>query len=199
MTQRIRPRRTEVRRNLLAAAQEVFLTDGYAASSVADIAARAGYTKGAVYSNFGGKPELFAEVCQAEFGATTTRLLSDLITDRSATLVPQQAAVRLAQLAIAQAPLQAAASEFRTLAQRHDNIATIYAGMRRDQLDLLTTELHRQHLLGPDRPISDYRPISVLLLGVMHSLSLEHRAAPEQFPEALLADALIHLIEGLLP
>jgi len=58
MTARRRPTREETRRRVLAAAHEVFTTRGIEAASVADVAAAAGLTKGAVYSNFRSKNDL---------------------------------------------------------------------------------------------------------------------------------------------
>jgi AcrR family transcriptional regulator len=47
---------------LLSAARELFGLNGYAATSIEEVAARAGVTKGAVYHHFGGKATLFQEV-----------------------------------------------------------------------------------------------------------------------------------------
>jgi AcrR family transcriptional regulator len=47
------------RRRLLDAARTVFLRDGFHGTTVDQIAAEAGFTKGAVYSAFAGKADLF--------------------------------------------------------------------------------------------------------------------------------------------
>jgi AcrR family transcriptional regulator len=52
-------RQAETRGELLAAAARVFARRGYDAASVAEIAEEAGYSHGAVYSNFEGKQDLF--------------------------------------------------------------------------------------------------------------------------------------------
>lgn len=57
-----RPRRADVRRRVLDAALEVFSERGYEASSMDQVAAHAGFTKGALYSNFSSKEELFLEL-----------------------------------------------------------------------------------------------------------------------------------------
>lgn len=57
--------RAQTRADLLIAARDRFLEVGYAAASLEDIADRAGYSKGAVYSNFVDKPNLCREVLQA--------------------------------------------------------------------------------------------------------------------------------------
>jgi AcrR family transcriptional regulator len=54
-----RPRRATVRRRLLDAALKVFAEFGFESASVDQVAAAAGLTKGAVYSNFAGKDDLF--------------------------------------------------------------------------------------------------------------------------------------------
>jgi AcrR family transcriptional regulator len=60
-----RERRTEHTRNLLVdAAQEVFAAKGFGAASLDDIAAAAGYTRGAIYVHFSAKEDLFLAVHQ---------------------------------------------------------------------------------------------------------------------------------------
>lgn len=55
-------RQEQTRAELVDAAKNRFLTHGYAATSLEDIAEDAGFSKGAVYSNFGSKPTLCREV-----------------------------------------------------------------------------------------------------------------------------------------
>ncbi|MCC8405471.1 TetR/AcrR family transcriptional regulator [Paraburkholderia sp. MMS20-SJTN17] len=52
----------QTRERLLDAAQATFMKKGFVATSVEDIAAAAGYTRGAFYSNFRSKTELFLEL-----------------------------------------------------------------------------------------------------------------------------------------
>ncbi|WP_144108218.1 TetR/AcrR family transcriptional regulator [Paraburkholderia sp. BCC1886] len=52
------------RAKLISVAQTLFTRDGYAATSLDQIAETAGFSKGAVYSNFEGKEELFLEVLE---------------------------------------------------------------------------------------------------------------------------------------
>jgi len=57
----------QTRERLLDAALEVFSRRGYSAASVDEIAAEAGYSKGAVYSNFSNKEELFLALIDRRF------------------------------------------------------------------------------------------------------------------------------------
>jgi AcrR family transcriptional regulator len=60
--QRRRAKVDATRASLLAAARKLFAERGFEGASVGDIAAEAGFTKGALYSQFGSKEELFAEI-----------------------------------------------------------------------------------------------------------------------------------------
>ena len=60
-------RREMTRRHLLDAAAAVFARDGFHGASLDDVAATAGFTKGAVYSNFKSKEDLFLAVLDDHF------------------------------------------------------------------------------------------------------------------------------------
>lgn len=57
-------RQAETRLRLLDAAEQVFLRRGLQGSSVEEITAEAGFSRGAFYSNFKSKDELFVELLQ---------------------------------------------------------------------------------------------------------------------------------------
>ena len=57
-------KQAETRTRLLDAAERVFLRRGLQGSSVEEITAEAGFTRGAFYSNFKSKDELFVELLQ---------------------------------------------------------------------------------------------------------------------------------------
>ena len=66
-----RPGRAAVRRRLLDAALEVFAERGYASANLDQVAAAAGLTKGAIYSNFASKDDLFFAMSAASGTGTT--------------------------------------------------------------------------------------------------------------------------------
>jgi AcrR family transcriptional regulator len=57
-------RQAQTAGELIDAAERLFTRHGFHATSVADVAAEAGYTTGAVYSNFASKEDLFLTVYQ---------------------------------------------------------------------------------------------------------------------------------------
>ncbi len=71
---------------MLAAARETFVDQGYHAASLDLIARRAGYSKGAVYSNFASKESLFLETMERE----VRRLLEGRVSLTATATTPEE-------------------------------------------------------------------------------------------------------------
>ncbi|WP_175976940.1 TetR/AcrR family transcriptional regulator [Burkholderia sp. BCC1047] len=67
-------RRDATRERLIDAARAIFAEKGYAAAGVEDIAAAAGYTRGAFYSNFRGKADVLFELLRRDRDAAAAAL-----------------------------------------------------------------------------------------------------------------------------
>ncbi|MBP3222689.1 MAG: TetR/AcrR family transcriptional regulator [Actinomycetaceae bacterium] len=63
-----RPKRADVRKKILDSALEIFLSDGYEKASLSKIATHAGFTKGAIYSNFNSKQALLSSAWEEKIG-----------------------------------------------------------------------------------------------------------------------------------
>lgn len=74
--QQLRTQETQAR--LLDAAEEVFVRDGYEAAQLDEIAARADRSKGAVYTHFKSKEDLFLALFEHRTRAYINRLMMDL-------------------------------------------------------------------------------------------------------------------------
>jgi AcrR family transcriptional regulator len=72
-------RREQTRQEPVSAAEECFVSRGFHASSVDEVAERAGYTKGAVYSNFASKEDLFFAVYERRVEQVLTEVVPGLI------------------------------------------------------------------------------------------------------------------------
>src|ERR1700690_2612439 len=80
---------------LLAAARTVFLERGYPGASVEQIADEAGFSTGVVYSQFGGKAELFLALLEAriaERAAGNSRAVEGLAGDQGIARLLEHAA-----------------------------------------------------------------------------------------------------------
>jgi AcrR family transcriptional regulator len=71
-------RREQTRQELISAAEACFVGLGFHASSVDQVAERAGYTKGAVYSNFASKEDLFFAVYERRVEQVLTEVVPGL-------------------------------------------------------------------------------------------------------------------------
>lgn len=198
---RARPPRREVRDRVLEHATEAFLRDGYAGVKVIDIATAAGFTKGAVYSNFGGKPGLFSAVWSERFEAIAGFALgrSELIRSgrpREEILaeVARELAVRLTET-----PGWATAlGEFRLLAVRDPEVARTYAELSARQLDGLAGQL-REHGDAIGLPGDfDHAVAAYLILTAATSLALEHAAAPAVTDRDRIEQCLAELLIKVL-
>lgn len=130
--QRRRPLREETRERILDAAVALFFEVGPTAATVDAVAARAGLTKGAVYSSFGSKDELFAAVVER----LPTLLLTDVLQGATSRADAEAALRRLGELVATVPPPETATAgihELYAIALRNptarDTIATWIAGM----------------------------------------------------------------------
>jgi AcrR family transcriptional regulator len=125
-------RRQETRTRLLDAAIEVFAEEGLQGASVEAVCARAGFTRGAFYSNFSSKEQLFLALLEREFEhraadlAEKARELEPTLRERSGCISPAEAARYIAEFF---APARDATAwfvleaEFLLLAMRDPSIA----------------------------------------------------------------------------
>jgi AcrR family transcriptional regulator len=69
-------RTAATRKKLLAAAEKIFARSGYEAARLEDIAATAGYTRGAFYANFDSKEDIFFALLEAWVSETVGSVAS---------------------------------------------------------------------------------------------------------------------------
>jgi len=154
------------RESLLVAAQEMFERLGYHRASVDAMAEAAGLSKGAVYSQFGSKDELFLAVIERNSAvrrdalASATKSANELVT-----------LIRLAnEQASSSLPWQAAVIEFRVHAWRDEALSRRYAELHRTTIDGMTRlieDFYERTATDPARP-----PIELAHVGVMISAGL---------------------------
>ena len=200
-TTRVRPLRADVREQIVAAAGEEFAERGYAGTSVAQVAARAGFTKGAVYSNFGGKPELFAAAMQAYFTEAVVGAFADAL--RAAAAVTDRPPARAMAHALAENVLlgerwPTLLGEFRSVVAAEPALRDLYGELRVAQRAQLVDALRRAGEQVALRPDLDLEVAATLLLTCVHGLSVERLAAPAAIPTALVEGLFAHVLEGIL-
>ena len=200
-TTRVRPLRSDVREQILAAAGEEFAERGYVGTSVAQVAARAGFTKGAVYSNFGGKPELFAAAMQVYFAGAVVGAFADALGAAAATSDEQPAramAHALAENVLLGERWPTLLGEFRSVVADEPSLEPVYAELRTTQRTQLVDALRRAGEQVPLRADLDLEVAATVLLTCVHGLSVERAAAPGSMPTALVEGLFTHVLDGIL-
>ena len=197
-----RPRRADVRARILQAAAGVFLQHGYAESKLSDIAAEAGFTKGAVYSNFGSKPQLFCAVFAERTASVTGIALTESgVLDAHYTVEQTVAAIAASLTAqVTQGSgWPTALAEFRALAVRDEAVRAAYTQLRLRQRTQLEQQL-RSLAVALSLPADfDYPVAANLLLTLTNALATESAASTDATPPALIETTLARLVQSLLP
>ncbi|MBR6459060.1 MAG: TetR/AcrR family transcriptional regulator [Actinomycetaceae bacterium] len=175
-----RPKRDDVRVSILNAAADVFLDEGYERASLARIATRAGFTKGAIYSNFGSKTALFMEVWEEQVRQnavveTLTELandandVDDLLDRLSSALTDYIPTLQPWEILIAQV---------RMLARTNPEVASIYKRVFDERIEKVV-EATRQHPSMKHLSEKQLRIFAIALISLMNSLCLERAAHPD--------------------
>jgi len=177
------------RRKLLDAAKRIFAQDGFEAARLEDIAARAGYTRGAFYANFESKEDIFFALFEEW---VCERIESVTIAMRKhSDPVEKLAALRThyAKLATDRS-LVLISMEFKLFALRHPEAhARLRSKHRRVRAYFgeLFSELMRE--LDKKIPIG-YPAASACLGAVAQGLLLEHLIDPKTLSDADIGHAL---------
>jgi AcrR family transcriptional regulator len=178
---------------LLAAARRVFLQRGYHGASVEQIADAAGFSTGVVYSQFGGKADLFLALLDAridERAADQLTVADGLAGDPGLLrLLEHSASVDRAELEWGLLVI-----EFRVHAAREPELGRRYAAAHRRTLrglEQAVTALYQRAEEPPPLPPPD---LARLLMTISAGDKLEEAAEPGSYTATRLAGLLARLI-----
>jgi AcrR family transcriptional regulator len=187
----------QTRRRLLEAATRVFRRRGYRGASVEAIAAEAGYTVGALYSNFERKDDLLLALLEEEIGAITKRVVAAAAEADDAIEKLRRGALEWMAVLDEEREFYVLLIEFWTLWVRDPELrrehAERFAALRR-ALGQLVEEQTRQ--LGLYLRLSP-EEVGAAVVALADGLALQHLADPEAFSDDLLATLLATLIPAL--
>lgn len=193
VTVRTRPRRDEVRARVLAAARTVFAERGFAGASTDQVAAAAGFTKGAVYSNFGSKDDLFLALMDAEVTARVGAVEHALAgtTDLAGAL----AAVG-GELSRRDPGWQLLYLEFWQRAVRDVDARAAFVASRRDLRSRVAGVVEQFLADHPVRTGWDAEGLTLVLIALTNGLALEALPDPDAVPADVLPRVLADLLDG---
>jgi AcrR family transcriptional regulator len=194
---RSRPTRAQTRARLLQAASEVFAERGYDRASLDDVAAAAGLTKGAVYSSFAGKDELFYALMAERIGERLA-LVAEAV-DRQSTpdSMTSDAGSGLVELISSQADWHLLFIEFWARAVRDPSRREGFARHRRAAREVIARFLEQQAAqVGVDLP-APADQLAVAVLALSNGIAIEHLADPENIDPSTFGAILGLLLQGL--
>ena len=199
-----RPHRDEVKNRILVAATENFERDGYAGASLRRIASDAGFTKGAVYSNFGSKPDLFGQVCTERLASgerdVVDALSPILSSGGSPDEVMRQISEKLTEILLEDAPWQVILAEFRALARHDEEIAEAYTKLQKQRIAQLVDLTTQYCVLDRVKSAEDANPrsLAVVVLSLVNVLALEFSVASAVIDQQVITDVIERSIRGFL-
>lgn len=188
--------KARTRELLLSAAARTFARKGFAGASVDEIAEAAGYTVGALYSNFGSKERLFVELMRSRASDRINEVLqimSDGDLDGRRLQAIGQLLVNIADKDVDFVPLQA---EFWLYAVRHREEMRELAlpHLQQDAMRPMIENALRRH--GRDQDVSA-DDVSTVVRALCQGLVRQRRINPDSVPEELFGQALHWLFTGI--
>lgn len=187
------------RTRLLDAAAQVFARRGYATASVEEIAATAGFSVGAVYSNFAGKDELFAAL-MTDRAVNRMDEVAEIIRTSSAESADPLHALGGMLIAMADKEIDSAVlrTEFWLHAVRNPELMQIEAQSSAKTLDavrgILSNMLERNGVDVDRISVDDF---ATTTLALFSGLIRQRRIEPERVSEQMFGQALRWQIAGM--
>lgn len=176
---RSRPTRAQTRVRLLRAASEVFAARGYDRATLDDVAAAAGLTKGAIYSSFAGKDELFYALMAERIGERLSLVKEAVDHGGSPDALTSEIGDGLAALISNQADWHLLFIEFWGRAVRNPSLRQEFALHRRAARAAIARSLEQQAAeAGVDLP-APAEQLAVAVLALSNGIAIEQLADPE--------------------
>jgi AcrR family transcriptional regulator len=183
---------------LLKAARRVFARDGFEAARIEDIAADAGYTRGAFYANFAAKEDLFFALLEWEI--TEKRHELEALLGRSETREERLRALRDFYVRrVSDRQWVMLSLEFKLFAVRRDNIRAKMAEAHRRIRSTINFDFMTD--LFPERS-DDGHACDVwrgVLEAALSGMTLEHAYDPKRLSENDAKEALAKILETFVP
>jgi AcrR family transcriptional regulator len=198
-TRAARAQGSETREELLAAALEVFARRGYRQAGVDEIAAAAGYSKGALYWHFSSKEELLMALVEERVDApmrAMVALLESASPDRDMSV---EASREFARRLDGQRDAVLLEREYWSLAIRDPDLRARFAERQRELRDAMARalEARARHLGTPEIPMPA-EDVARIVMSIIGGLSVDELVEPGSVRPELLGETLALIYAGLV-
>src|SRR5438270_9625737 len=189
----------KARDELLTAALRVFARRGYRDAGVDEIAAEAGYSKGALYWHFSGKEQLLLALIDERIDAPMrdrVALLASAPPDRD---MSAEATLTFAQQLNQEREALLLEREYWTLAIRDPELRARYIERQAELRDALAAalEARARHLGTPNLPMPA-EDVARIVMSIIGGLTIDDLIEPGSVDPGLLGEALALIYAGLV-
>ena len=189
----------EARGELLSAALRVFARRGYGQAGVDEIAAEAGYSKGALYWHFSSKEELLMALLEERVDAPMREMVSLLESAPPERDVSVEASRNFAERLGRQRDAVLLEREYWSLAIRDPELRARYAERQTELRSALAAALTARvrHLGTPDvgMPVED---VARIVMSIAGGLAVDELVEPGSVRPELLGETLALIYSGLM-
>jgi AcrR family transcriptional regulator len=187
------------RKALLDAALDEFAERGYREASVERVAERAGYSKGAVYWHFDGKPGLFLALLEERLDAAMREMIALLESAPADQDMSDESSRRFGATLARNRDLLLLEHEYWSQAVRDRELRERYAGRQAELRRALgaALEARLRHLDAPELDVPPER-IATVLLALTAGLGQAGLITPDAVPEELLGESMVWIYAGLV-
>ena len=197
-TRTTKPTRDEkkalTRRRLLDAAAEVFAHRGFAATSLDEVAEVAGFSKGAVYSNFAGKEDLFLSVLDEHVTRQMLDIRGEIDVTRTAGEQVMEAGQRFMDLFQRERAWYLLSFEFLVYAARNPEFQVEFAARQRAQREAVVAML-KENAAAMEIPMSlPPERMAVALEALANGIAFAKLADEQGVPDDLVGELFAVLV-----
>lgn len=196
---RRREKRSDVRAKILDSARAVFAERGYDGASLERVAEAAGFSKGAVYSNFANKDELFFELVSSRIDERIEALRKSLSRPpraRGVAAAARRAGKELGAIGEADPEWQELFIEFWLRCAGNEELRARLAEKRRAMRERIAAGLEAEAVSsGLKLRKSEAMDLATAILALSNGLGIESIIDPEAVRPALFGELLSRLVD----
>ena len=187
----------ETRERLVRSAARVFARRGFRAASLDEIAADAGFTKGAVYANFDGKEDLFLAMLDERFDERRSAMERTAATGEEPEDQVRAGGGDFADYLGADPEWQRLFFEMAAHAGRDERFREALVARYRGLRDVIAdVYARRADELGVEPPVP-FEQIALMVFAMGNGFALEKLLEPDAVPDDLFATMLTIFLTGM--
>ncbi|MFL5819935.1 MAG: TetR/AcrR family transcriptional regulator [Solirubrobacteraceae bacterium] len=191
-------RQAHTRTCLMESAARIFTRRGLDQASIDEVAADAGYTKGAFYANFKSKEELFLAMLDERFAERLEELDRVLASEGTVEEQAREAGASFMRHVSADPEWQRLFLEFAAYAARNEDfrqeLVTRYGTLRKRMAEAFHGHARSQ---GIDSTPERKEEMALMLFAMANGVALEKLLEPDVVPDDLYSTMLVIFFTGL--